>query len=161
KSMGGESLPAARIGPRGIAGDRGWALRDELAGEIRGAKKLPALMRCRARYESEPDGERVPPATMTLPDGSQLRTTAADANPRLSALLGRPVTLWPVRPADDRDHYRRAVPDQADLETELRAVFGRLPDEPLPDLAGLPPELFEFTSPLGTYFDAFPVNVLT
>jgi hypothetical protein len=118
-------------------------------------------MRCRARYDAEPDGERVPPATMTLPDGTQVRTTDADVNARLSALVGRTVTLWPLQPADNPDHYRRGTPDNPDFETELRSVFGRLPDEPLPDLNGVPPELFEFTSPLGTYFDAFPVNVLT
>jgi uncharacterized protein YcbX len=161
KSMGGELLAGARMGPRGIVGDRGWALRDEAAGEIRGAKKLPALMRCRARYDTEPEGDRVPPATMTLPDGAQVRTTDADVNARLSALVGRAVTLWPLQPADDRDHYRRGRPDNPDLETELRAIFGRLPDEPLPDFKRLPAEIFEFTSPLGTYFDAFPVNVLT
>ena len=44
---------------------------------------------------------------------------------------------------------------------ELRDIFGRLPDEPLPDLSVFSPELFEFTSPLGTYFDAFPLHVLT
>jgi uncharacterized protein YcbX len=128
---------------------------------MRGAKKLPALMRCRARYDAEPDGARIPPATMTLPDGSSLHTGDADVNARLSALVGRSVSLWPLQPAENQDHYRRAIPDNADLETELRSVFGRLPDEPLPDFTGLPPELFEFTSPLGTYFDAFPLHLLT
>ena len=161
KSMGGESLAGAGLGPRGMIGDRGWALRDESAGEIRGAKKMPVLMRCRARYDAEPNADRVPPATMTLPDGTQVRTGDADVNARLSALVGRSVTLWPIQPAESVDHYRRALPDNADIETELRAVFGRLPEEPLPDFTGLPPELFEFTSPLGTYFDAFPVNLLT
>jgi uncharacterized protein YcbX len=161
KSMGGELRAAVHIGPLGIPGDRGWALRDERAGEMRGAKKLPALMRCRARYDAEPDGERIPPATMTLADGTSLHTSAPDANARLSALVGREVTLWSRQPADKRDHYRRGLPDNADFETELRQVFGRLPDEPLPDLTGVPPELFEFTSPLGTYFDAFPLHLLT
>lgn len=161
KSMGGESLPSAELGPLGIAGDRGWALRDERAGEIRGAKKMPVLMRCRARYDAEPNGERIPAATMTLPDGTRLRTGDADVNARLSALVGRDVTLWPLQPADSLDHYRRGVPDNPDMETELRSLFGRLPEEPLPDFTGLPPEIFEYTSPLGTYFDAFPVNLLT
>lgn len=161
KSMGGESLRGTRVGPLGVIGDRGWALRDEAAGEIRGAKKLPALMRCHARYESEPDGERIPAATMTLPDGTKLRTGDADVNAQLSALVGRKVTLWSQQPAENQEHYRRGLPDNPDLESEMRSMFGRLPDEPLPNLAGLPPELFEFTSPLGTYFDAFPVNVLT
>jgi uncharacterized protein YcbX len=47
------------------------------------------------------------------------------------------------------------------MDKELRQVFGRLPDEPLPDFSALPPEIFEYTSPLGTYFDAFPVHLLT
>ena len=34
-------------------------------------------------------------------------------------------------------------------------------DEPLPDLGVFPPEILEFTSPLGTYFDAFPLHLLT
>jgi len=161
KSMAGEQRARTSIGAQGILGDRGWALRDETAGEIRGAKKMPALMRCRARYDEEPTRERIPPATMTLPDGSTLRTTAADVNERLSAVVGRPVTLWPLQPAERREHYRRGLPDHEDMETELREVFGRLPDEPLPDLSVIPPELFELTSPAGTYFDLAPIHLLT
>jgi len=159
--MAGEQIARTTLGACGIPGDRGWALRDEAAGEIRGAKKMPVLMRCRARYDEEPDGERVPPASMTLPDGSTLRTTDPDVNARLSALVDRRVTLWALQPAEARDHYRRGLPDNPDMEAELRQVFGRLPDEPLPDLSVIPQELFEFTSPLGTYFDAFPIHVLT
>ena len=161
KSMAGEQIARTTLGACGIPGDRGWALRDEAAGEIRGAKKMPVLMRCRARYDEEPDGERVPPASMTLPDGSTLRTTDPDVNARLSALVDRTVTLWALQPAEARDHYRRGLPDNPDMEAELRQVFGRLPDEPLPDLSVIPQELFEFTSPLGTYFDAFPLHLLT
>jgi uncharacterized protein YcbX len=161
KSMGGELLQRTTLGPLGIPGDRGWALRDQTAGEIRGGKKLPALMMCTARYLAEPDAGAVPPVEVTLPDGARFRTDAPDAAERLSAYLGRAVTVWPLRPADDRDHYRRGMPDHPDMEQELRAVFGRTPDEPLPDLSVFPQELFEFTSPLGTYFDAFPLHVLT
>src|SRR5262249_45760117 len=80
---------------------------------------------------------------------------------RLSRLVGRRVTLHARRPADDRAHYRRGLPDNADMEVELREIFGRLSDEPLPDLSVLPPELFEYTSPLGTYFDVTPIHLLT
>jgi len=71
------------------------------------------------------------------------------------------VTLWPLLPESAREHYRRGRPDHAELDAELRAVFGRLPDEPLPDLGKLPRELFEYESPPGTYFDAFPLLLLT
>ena len=40
------------------------------------------------------------------------------------------------------------------------AVFGRLPGEPLPDLNGFE-ELLEFESPPGTYFDAFPISIMS
>lgn len=161
KSMAGESLSRAAIGARGIPGDRGWALRDEAAGEIRGAKKMPVLMRCAARYDAEPTESVIPPVTMTLPDGGTVRSGDADAAARLSALTGRPLTLWPQQPPERTEHYRRGRPDSPDFETELRQIFGRLPDEPLPDLSVLPPELFEYTSPLGTYFDVAPLHLLT
>jgi len=161
KSMGGEQLGQCMLGARGVVGDRGWALRDEQVGEIRGAKKLPDLLRCAARYLSEPGDDTVPPAEITLPDGSRLRSDDATAARRLSDLLGRPVTLWPLQPASATAHYRRAAPDNPDVLAELRAIFGRLPDEPLPDLSVFPAEIMKYTSPLGTYFDAFPLNLLT
>jgi len=161
KSMVGERIEHAVLGELGVPGDRGWALRDDDAGEVRGGKKLPILMRCRARYRAEPSADRVPHADVELPDGARTATDDPEVSARLSALLGRRVTLWPRRPPADREHYRRVLPEGADLERDLREVFGRLPDEPLPDLAIFPPEILEFTSPLGTYFDAFPLHVLT
>jgi len=161
KSIGGEPLQSCALGTFGIPGDRGWAVRDEAAGEIRGAKKLPALLLLGARYLEEPVADRIPPAEITFPDGGRVRTDAPEAAARLTELLGRRVTLWPLRPPDDRAHYRRGLPDHPDFETELRAIFGRLPGEPLPDLAVFPPELFEYTSLPGTYFDALPLHLLT
>jgi uncharacterized protein len=161
KSMGGERLEATPLAALGVPGDRGWALRDDAAGEIRGGKKLPLLMRCAARYRDAPSDDRIPHADIELPDGTRTATDDPDVNARLSALCGRAVSLWPRRPADDREHYRRAMPEDGDLERELREIFGRLADEPLPDLMTFPPEVLEFTSPLGTYFDAYPVHLLT
>jgi len=160
KSMGGEQLREATLTPRGIPGDRGWALRDEKSGEVRGAKKMPALMRCTATYVEQPAGDSIPPARIELRGGMSVLSTDPVVNGLLSALLGRSVAIWPQQPADRLDFYRRH-PDNADLAVELRELLGRLPDEPMPDLKGLPPEIFEFTSPLGTYFDAFPLHLLT
>jgi MOSC domain-containing protein len=161
KSMAGERLDRCAVGVRGIPGDRGWALRDEKAGEIRGAKKMPALMKCQAHYVSEPSANEIPPAEITLPDGSKFKTGAPDANQQLSNLLGRPVTLWPTQPENARDFYRRSAPDNPDMIQELREIFGRLENEPLPDLTMFGPEILEFTSPLGTYFDVMPFHLVT
>jgi uncharacterized protein len=161
KSMAGERLDTCTLGTDGIPGDRGWAIRDESAGEIRGAKKLPQLLLCAARYVEEPSGGRIPVVEITLPDGRRVRSDRDEAADRLGALLGRRVTLWPRRPPDDVAHYLRGLPDKPDLEAELRDVFGRLPDEPLPDLSTIPQELFQYTSIPGTYFDVLPVHVLT
>jgi uncharacterized protein YcbX len=161
KSMAGEKLDGCSVGPLGVVGDRGWALRDEKAGEIRGAKKLPALMRCAARYVEEPSPARVAAAEIALPGGDRVRSDEPAASAQLSSLLGREVTLCPLEPPDNLAHYRRALPDNPDMLAELREIFGRLEDEPLPDLSVFPPEIMEFTSPLGTYFDAFPLHLLT
>ena len=102
KSMLGERIEAAPLGANGIPGDRAWAVRDEERGGIRGAKKIPALMRLRARYREEPTAERVPAPEIELPGA-----------------------------------------------------------EPRRDLSKLPPELFQFESPPGTYVDAFPLLELS
>jgi uncharacterized protein YcbX len=161
KSMGGELLERAPLGARGLVGDRGWAVRDETRGGIRGAKKIPALMGCRSRYTSEPSPQEEPAPEITLPDGSTLFADAADANLRLSEALGTKVTLWPRLPASDLAHYRRGAPDHADAMTELRSIFGREEGEPLPDLSVFPLELFQYECPPGTYFDAFPLLLLS
>ncbi len=161
KSMAGERLERCSVGTRGIPGDRGWALRDEKAGEIRGAKKMPALMKCQAHYVTEPSTTEIPLAEITLPDGTKFKTGAAEANQKLSHLLGRPVTLWPIQPASAREHYRRSAPDNPDMMQELRQIFGRLENEPIPDLAMFGPEIMEYTSPLGTYFDVMPFHFVT
>jgi uncharacterized protein YcbX len=157
KSMAGERLPEADLGPLGVPGDRGWAVRDEVRGGIRGAKKIPALMRCTARMSGTDDSAPL----ISLPDGTSLRADASGAAEKVSAAVGASVTLWPRRPSEDLDHYRRGLPDHEDMETELRSIFGREAGEPLPDLSVFPPELFEFESPPGTYFDAFPLLLLT
>ena len=109
KSMAGERLEAAHVGARGLWGDRGWALRDEAAGEIRGAKVSPALMLCSARYREEPSPEGEPPhADIKLPDGTKTATDDPKINELLSNLIGRRVTLWPMAAASSAS---RSTPD--------------------------------------------------
>ena len=153
KSMMGETLSEADIGEAGIPGDRGWAVRDEKRGGIRGGKKIPQLMTLTAQ-----SGAVAP--LITAPDGDSASANTDGINQWLSDKLNHPVTLWPLLPADQLDHYRRGAPDTEDFEQELRTVFGRVPDEPLPDLTGFE-ELLEFESPPGTYFDAFPISIMS
>lgn len=153
KSMMGESLSEANIEEAGIPGDRSWAVRDEKRGGIRGGKKIPQLMTLAAQ-----SGPTAP--LITAPDGDSASASSEHINEWLSDKLNHPVTLWPLLPADQLDHYRRGAPDTEDFEQELRSVFGRLPDEPLPDLAGFE-EVLEFESPPGTYFDAFSLSIMS
>lgn len=161
KSMGGEALSDLEIGPRGVPGDRAWAVRDEKRGGIRGGKRFPELMQCSARYTDTPPLEGSIPAEITLPDGSRISISDAAAPARLSSLVGSPLTVWPLLPADQLDHYRRGAPELEDAEAEFRRVFGRTADEPLPDVSRFPEFLMEFESPPGTYFDAFPILIMT
>jgi uncharacterized protein YcbX len=155
KSMVGSMVDSVELDALGIVGDRTWATRDLERGGIRGAKKIGSLMRLAAR---DLDGGHV---AITLPDGSVVTTREPDVDARVSAAVGHQVRLEQLRPADDLEHYRRGGPDSDDMMAELRGVFGRVGDEPLPDLSIFPPVIMEFESPPGTYYDAFPLLVMT
>ncbi|SRR6056297_180178 len=155
KSMIGATVESIELDELGIVGDRTWAVRDLERGGIRGAKKIGSLMQFGARDIADGHVE------ITLPDGSTVRTTDADADDRVSAALDRQVRLERLAPADDLDHYRRGAPDSDDMMAELRGIFGREADEPLPDLSVFPPVVAEFESPPGTYYDVFPLMVMT
>ena len=183
KSMLGERLERGYAGAGGLLGDRGWALRDEDTGEIHNAKRYPILMRCAAAYREEPRAGSVPHVGITLPDGSTISSDSPHVSRRLSDLIGRRVTLRPLQPAADTAYYRRRDPGAALLgrvaqyrpirrliqrvfirgrmAQELREVFGREPDEALPDFSDAPATVFEFYTPPGTYFDLFPIHLLT
>ena len=157
KSMGGETLDRCTLGGKGALGDRGWAVRDDKAGEVRGGRYLPNLLHCRARYMNEPDTEPWPTAIITLPDGTEFESNADNANELLTNYLDHPVSIWPIQPPENADHYRRLPVD----EEILRKEFAREPDEPVPDLQQFPEILMTYTSEPGTYFDVAPVHVLT
>lgn len=155
KSMVGGRVDSMVLDELGVVGDRIWAVRDLERGGIRGAKKIGSLMRLAARDVE--DGE----VEITLPDASTVRTTDADVDERVSAALDHRVRLEALRSADDLDHYRRGAPDSDDVVAELRGVFGREDDEPFPDFSVFPPIIAEFESPPGTYYDVFPLMVMS
>jgi len=160
KSMMGESCQTLAIGPRGAVGDRVWAVRDEVRGGIRGGKKIPALMTLSAAFSGEVATEGSSPAVITAADGESCATEAQHINSWLSDKLNHEVSLWPLLPADALDHYRRGAPDSDDFEQELRDMFGRTKDEPLPALE-IFAEVIEFECPPGTYVDAFDLLIMS
>jgi hypothetical protein len=85
KSMQGERLERALIGPEGIPGDRGAAVIDVQTGHVISGKRIETLVTARA---SSAKGGPV----ITLPDG-QVLVPGADTDAALSAWLGRPVRL--------------------------------------------------------------------
>jgi uncharacterized protein YcbX len=162
KSMIGERLGSTLVNDWGVLGDRGWAVRDEALGGIRGAKKIGGLMQLAARYLEEPAvDKRSPLVEIALPDGSRVKSDDATVSERISEAVDHPVTLWPLQPAENLEHYLRGGPDSDDFMAELQAMFGPGADEPLPDMSAFPAELAEFESPPGTYFDAYPLSLLT
>jgi uncharacterized protein YcbX len=165
KSMGGQTLTTTELTANGIPGDRSWAVKEGEGGAIRGGKRSPELMNCSTRVISEPSAQQSSPAVeIGLPDGTFIRTDDDQVNARLSALVESPVSLWPLMPADQLEFYQRQAGEPGaniDPETLLREVFARTADEPLPDLSQFPPELFQYESPPGTYFDAYPLLLLS
>jgi uncharacterized protein YcbX len=161
KSRMGERVEQMTLAERGVVGDRAWATRDEVRGGIRGAKKIGPLMKLGARYLEEPVAEHVTAVEITLPDGSTVMSDAPDVHVRVSAAIEHPVTVWPLQPAEDLEHYRHGPPDHPDFVDELRAMFDLDPDEPLPNLSAFPVELIEYESLPGTYYDAFPLLLVT
>lgn len=150
KSMLGEEIDAASVGERGVAGDRAYALVDVETGKIVSAKnprRWGMLFECRARFLEEPDAASAPPppAEITLPEGSTVRTDADNVHDVLTKIVGRAVRL----------------------ETEAPAT--PVLEEYWPDVAGVPDDQREtvtdeqigLLAPPGTFFDGAPMHLVT
>jgi uncharacterized protein len=87
KSMQGEPLTAAEIGPVGIVGDRQWALVDVATGLHLTARRQPELLFARATIVGDD-------VVITLPDGTETTDDGA-----LSAWLGHDVALRRAGPS--------------------------------------------------------------
>jgi uncharacterized protein YcbX len=154
KSMVGEQVPHVELSSLGIVGDRHWAIRDLERGGIRGGKKIGALMQCAAQRHGND-------VVITLPSGATVSSQDADVDAVLTQALGHTVSLEALPADNNLDHFRRGPGDSDDPLQELRAIFGRTEDEPLPNFAAFPPEVVEFESPPGTHYDCWPLMVMT
>ena len=156
KSMIGSRVAEADFDHLGMVGDRTWAVRDTATGNLGNTRQTPGIMQLAATPLAS--GQ----VTITLPGGGTLTSSDADAAEVLSEALGRTVTLEQLRPATDLDYYRRTPdPSVTDPMAYLREIFAREADEPLPDFEKFGPNVIEFDSPPGTFYDCYPLLVMT
>ena len=159
KGMAGEIVKSAEFSSSGIAGDRMMAVQDVARREIQSCKFRPQLLQCRAEYADTDDVTA--PIRVSFPDGETLETTDPGINQKISSLLGHDSVLQAVRPASDREFYRRYKNDAHTWLDELKATFAREPGEPLPDLDNLPEEAQEFVSLRGSFFLVSPLHIIS
>jgi uncharacterized protein YcbX len=93
KSMLGEHPEALEFTERGAIGDRAYALRELVTGQIASAKKFAKLFEFRAAYDSPPVAGRMNPITITLPDSRKIHVEDPEAAETISAALGRKMKL--------------------------------------------------------------------
>jgi uncharacterized protein YcbX len=147
KSMLGEELNAAEVTPRGLLGDRQFAVVDAATGKVAGAKnprKWGNFLDFRAAYvQPLQPGSQLPAVRMTLPDGTSVTSGQADLPKILSAVLGREVTFAQAQQADQPS--------------------GATAEEYWPDMDGLDFQdtVTDFDLPAGTFFDVAVVHLLT
>lgn len=118
KSMQGEQLDRAEVGPLGIVGDRRWGVVDTSTGHVLTARRVPELLLASARYLG-PDERGEDQVAVTLPDGTHTTDSGV-----LSEWLGRPVEL---RRADEHEfptYEGMSVNDDDDPELRWSAWEG-------------------------------------
>jgi len=144
--MRGEALEAVDVTPRGVLGDRGYAVIDPqrnrrvTVGD--GARRWSRMLTLEARYLRPPQpAQPPPPVRIRCDDGSVCASDAPDASEWLGAKLGEKVSLWREADADGAaprpgDAGAAAEPAQAYATApihvvstaSLRAATVRAPD---------------------------------
>jgi uncharacterized protein YcbX len=146
KSMLGESPLRLEVDPRGIRGDRAYALWDHASGRVASAKNprlWKDLLDYGARYREEPEAAApLPPVLIRSRrdgGGAELCSAEADVGAFFSELFGRRVSLLDT------------PPDGASLDQYWPPVEGRAFQDVTNAL-----EL-----PAGTFFDACPIHAIS
>ena len=130
KSMAGERVPFADVSALGVHADRTWAVRDVEHDTTTGAKKLPGLLWCTARYAQPPGADagpgHAPEVLIGFPDGREFSSSDPGVHRALSEYVDHDVELRALPPISERHQYRTPMA----TKTDLRAVFGIEDDEP-------------------------------
>jgi hypothetical protein len=160
KSMRGEQLEQAELTERGLLGDRAFALIDTDTGRVVSAKSVrlfPDLLGCEAKFAEPPQaGRELPPVRIVLPDGGSVMSDSGDVDRVLSACFKRSVTL--ARSAPDDFTIDQYYPDVENLDPAGRRdtmVEQKLGSAFFAEVGLASPV------PVGSFFDLFPVTVLT
>ena len=160
KSMLGEQVGGAEMTEGGLVGDRAYALIEVKTGKVVSAKStrlFPNLLGCRASFVEPPQaGRPPPPVRITLPNGTEVTSESSDVDAVLTGLFQRDVTLALAAPEEFTiDQYH---PDIEDLDPEGHrdTVLEQKLGSALFDELGMPSPV-----PIGSFFDLFPVSVLT
>ncbi len=146
KSMLGEELNATEVTPRGLVGDRQFAVIDRVTGKVAGAKnprKWGNFFEFQAAYTETPHPvSKLPAVRLTLPDGSQTTSEQPDLVHKLSRALGREVAFARIESGGSSKNQA---------------------EEYWPDLDGLEfrDTVTDFELPEGTFFDLAVVHLLT
>ncbi|HVI27925.1 MOSC domain-containing protein [Hansschlegelia sp.] len=143
KSLLGERLGGAELGPTGVEGDRSYALIDVETGKVASAKR-PQLWRrlLEISAETAPDGE----VRVRFPARNPEPLSAAGIDQLFSTFLGRKVWLSALRRSGES--LDRSVPEEVLAVGEGAAV--EMTDLPIAQAA-----------PDGGFFDYAPIHVLT
>jgi len=129
KSMAGEELAACRLTERGLLGDRAYALVEKASNRAASVRTWAAsLLNYHVRFVSEPQaGAPAPPVRITLPSGETLTSDQPDIDERLSALLGRTLTVMTTAPEGLKVEFPRGSLGGAhEKDTEMPLAGGAL-----------------------------------
>jgi MOSC domain-containing protein len=160
KSMQGEPLEQAELTTQGLVGDRAYALIDTDTGKVATAQNVRLfsdLLGCQADFVAPPQADHeIIPVRITLPDGTTVTSDSSDVDHVLSSYLGREITLARTAPDDFTiDQYHPDIENLHPAGYRDTTVAQKLGAALFAEL-GLPSPV-----PNGSFFDLFPVSVLT
>jgi uncharacterized protein len=160
KSFGGERLERVAVTDHGLHGDRIWCARDEALNEIAFCKRRPGLLEVSARLIEWRDPLASDCIELSWQDRNVL-IGSEDAMSMVSEAARSPMTLWPRQPLDNLNFYARRKAAKENPRQDLSELFGIAVGDRLPDFSAFPQVLRDFATPPGTYFDAYPIHIIS
>lgn len=139
KSMQGEAVDSAWFTPRGMLGDRAFALISAADGKVVSAKnprRWPRMFEFQTAFRDPPRPDRaIPPVRITLPDGTTVDSNQPDVGATLSRCLGQTVTLQSAVP--ERPQLEEYWPDMEELDRRDTVTDEAMPAGAFFDLAAV------------------------